>query len=101
MVLTWIPKPVLNMLRFSTKTFSTPPDVSLPTANPPKGEEPVTRRMVMPELGRPKAMPYSSQPLFIEIKSSPVEMKQSSMQTLELESANCVGIDKLISRSED
>lgn len=52
-VFTWIPTPVLKRLMCSAKTFSTPPEVSLPIAIPENGDDPVIRRIVMPELGRP------------------------------------------------
>ncbi|MCI33609.1 hypothetical protein A2U01_0054826 [Trifolium medium] len=77
------------LLRFmcSASMFSTPPDASLPMAIPANGDDPVTRRMVMFELGRPYAIPYSSHPLFTATRSSPVDMYESSMHTFELESA--------------
>lgn len=70
----------------SANTFSTPPEVSLPTAIPANGDEPVMRRIVIPWLRRPYAIPYSSHPLFTATRSSPTAIYESSIHTLELES---------------
>lgn len=86
LVLMLTPIPILYRLMCSAKTFLIPPDVSLPIAMPANGDDPVMRRIVMFELGRPKAIPYWSQPLLMATRSSPVEMYESSMQTLKLES---------------
>jgi hypothetical protein len=69
---------------------------SLPIATPLNGDDPRTRRTVMPELGRPYAMPYSCpHPLLIATRPSPVEMYEASMHTLLLESV-CVAQCKRI-----
>lgn len=52
-VFKWIPIPVLERVMCSANTFVTPPEVSLPTAIPANGEDPVIRRIVMSLLGRP------------------------------------------------
>lgn len=74
------------MFMFSIKILCTPPDASLPIETPANGVEPLIRRMVMSWLGRPYDMPYSSHPLFMDTRSSPVDIYESSMQMLLLES---------------
>jgi hypothetical protein len=67
--------------------FETPPDISLPMANPaPVGADETTRRIQMLELGDLYAIPYSSHPLFIEMASPPVLILQSSIHTFVQES---------------
>jgi hypothetical protein len=74
-----------------TLIFETPPDISLPIANPaPLGADETTRRIQMLELGRLYAIPYSSHPLFMESASPPVLILQSSMQTFVQESVTSI-----------
>lgn len=65
-----------------------PPDISLPRAMTAlSGDMQVRFLMIRCFVGIPNAIPYSSQPLFTAMQSSPETMKQSSILVLEQESA--------------
>lgn len=65
-----------------------PPDISLPRAMTAlSGDMQVRFFMIRCSVGIPNAIPYSSQPLFTAMQSSPETMKQSSILVLEQESA--------------
>ncbi len=70
------PTSVPRNVHRSTRMFRTPPDISLPTVNPPWPWYTMQSAITTSSVGRPRFRPYSSFPDLMQMASSPTSNRQ-------------------------
>ena len=76
------PTSVPEKTQFETRTLRTPPDISLPTTNPPWPWKTMQLSTRMFSHGMPRSRPALSLPLLMQMPSSPTSKREPVSTTL-------------------